>query len=648
MAVRLVVLDGDKKIYHTLSDEITIIGRGSGCTLELADRNLSRQHCQIERIEGGWQVRDLDSQNGTRLNDQIINKATLRPGDMITIGRARLQFEDSDQSADGALARERIVKERDDLLKLLEINREVSGELHHPALLEMILDRVIEVTGAQRGFLILLDGEQMDFAVARNIEKHQIDQKEFRVSRSIIKQVAASGKPEILENALNDTRYGLEQSIIDQELVSVMCVPMLLKDKVLGLIYLGNDLAQRAFTSEQLSLLEAFAAQAAIAIENARLYEEVLVKQKELAGAKEMVDQLNEQLQEKLENQSREMVLIEKDHPKVALKYNYDNLIGRSKKMVAVFKLLDRVIETRITVLIQGESGTGKELVAKAIHYNGELKGKRFVGLNCAALTQTLLESELFGHVRGAFTGAVRDRKGLFEIADGGTIFLDEIGEMSPETQTKFLRVLQEGEFLPVGSTQPRHVTVRVIAASNKNLAEMVAAKRFREDLYYRLNVIPVQLPPLRDRKDDIPILVNHFLDKLTETAPPKRKVDAGCMRALLRYDWPGNVRELENEITRLVALTRGAITAEHLSEHVRAGGLARIKLSDLEGKSLKQIVTASTYAVEKEAILAALKASNFKKVRAARMLDISRPTLDVKIQTYGIDLKNEKNASNS
>jgi len=232
-------------------------------------------------------------------------------------------------------------------------------------------------------------------------------------------------------------------------------------------------------------------------------------------------------------------------------------MIGKSKPMQSLYALLDKIKFADSTVMIQGENGTGKELIAKSIHYNSQRKDKNFVIQNCSAFNDNLLESELFGHVKGSFTGALKDKKGLFEIADKGTFFLDEIGDTSPQMQVKLLRVIQEGTFTPVGSTEMRKVDVRIIAATNKNLREMVEQGTFREDLYYRLNVINIRVPPLRERKEDIPVLVEAFLAKNAETSnKPKKQLMGRAVEKLYDYPWPGNVRELQNEIERLCVLT--------------------------------------------------------------------------------------------
>ena len=317
-------------------------------------------------------------------------------------------------------------------------------------------------------------------------------------------------------------------------------------------------------------------------------------------------------------------------------RFRFDSIVGKSEAMQEVFLLLEKVCNADSTVLIQGESGTGKELVARAIHYNGPRRNKPFVVQNCSAFNDNLLESALFGHTKGAFTGAIRDKKGLFEVADSGTFFLDEVGDMSPTLQVKLLRVLQEGTITPVGGTTSKEVDVRVIAATHKDLASMVEAGEFREDLYYRINVIKLEVPALRERKDDIPLLVDHFLRKHSRDGRT-RQIDRACMNILCDYGWPGNIRELENEIERLLVLGSGEDKLDEslLSPRIResvgsARGLSAIKTTG----GLK----AAVEALEKEMIHQGLIRTHWNKSRLARELGISRSNLIAKCERYGLD----------
>lgn len=319
-------------------------------------------------------------------------------------------------------------------------------------------------------------------------------------------------------------------------------------------------------------------------------------------------------------------------------RFRYDNMIGKSKPMQQLYALLDKIKGADTTVLIQGENGTGKELIAKSIHYNSHRKDKTFVVQNCSAFNDNLLESELFGHIKGSFTGAVKDKKGLFEMADKGTFFLDEIGDTSPQMQVKLLRVLQEGTFMPVGSTEMRKVDVRIIAATNRNLKEMVEAGTFREDLYYRLNVINIRVPPLRERKEDIPYLVDFFLQKMYEQNPSvtKKILTKRALEKLYDYPFPGNVRELQNEIERLVVLSTedNKLMAENLSPKIlEAGEKNKVQGSRLQGK-LKDALEE----LEREMIREGLRRTGWNKSKLAKELGISRAGLIMKVEKYGLD----------
>ncbi len=318
-------------------------------------------------------------------------------------------------------------------------------------------------------------------------------------------------------------------------------------------------------------------------------------------------------------------------------RYKFENIVGKSGPMLEVFRLLEKVCASDSTVLVNGESGTGKELVARAIHYNGPRKDKPFVVQNCSAFNDNLLESALFGHLKGSFTGALRDKKGLFEVADGGTFFLDEVGDMSPALQVKLLRVLQEGTFLPVGGTAPRQVDVRVIAATHKDLGEMVKRGEFREDLYYRINVIRITVPPLRERRDDIPVLIEHFLRKHVRDKGSARQLSREAAAVLEDYGWPGNIRELENEIERLMVLSSEGelVPAELISSRIRDAVQGTRLPSPIK---LTGQLHAAVESLEREMILQGLQRTRFNKSQLARELGISRSNLILKIEKYGLE----------
>jgi two-component system NtrC family response regulator len=318
-------------------------------------------------------------------------------------------------------------------------------------------------------------------------------------------------------------------------------------------------------------------------------------------------------------------------------RFRYGNMVGKSKPILKIYDIIEKVAQSKASVLITGPSGTGKELIAKAIHYGGSRRDRPFVSINCGALTETLLESELFGHERGAFTGAVALKKGRFELADGGTLFLDEVGDMPPPLQVKLLRILQEMEFERVGGTRTIKVDVRVLSASNRDIKDDVAEGIFREDLFYRLNVIQIEVPPLRERVDDIPLLVKHFIEKYV-SGEDKTKIELGpeVWKAFYAYSWPGNVRELENVIERAVVLSSGEmITMEDLPDYLLEKKEEEIDLNKIVPLNLA--LRDALEQLEEKLVIRALRYSDNVQSQAAEMLGISRRMMHYKIKKYGI-----------
>jgi transcriptional regulator with GAF, ATPase, and Fis domain len=517
------------------------------------------------------------------------------------------------------------------LLKLLEINQNINSEHNLDNLLDLIMDSVVELSEAERGFLLLMEEDRMEVKVARNINREEIDSPEFNISHSIAKQVIESGVPINLTNAQEDERFSRFHSVLDLHLRSVLCFPFKLKERVIGAMYVDNRFQRGIFSEKVLSVLSAFGDQAAIAIENARLYEENLKKTQK-------IEALNERLEEKLVVTSAKLAeareRIDHSQREFELRYNYDSIIGRDTGMKKVLKTIDRVLDKNIPVLIQGESGTGKELIARAVHFNSPRRNERFVSENCAAISASLLESELFGYDKGAFTGAEQDKKGLFEVAHRGTLFLDEIGDMSLEMQAKLLRVLQDGQVRRVGGTSTIKVDVRILSATNQELVKLVAENKFREDLFYRISTVSVTLPPLRERRQDIPIFLEHFLSSVCkEQGVQEKEIDKEVLSALVDYDWPGNVRELLNEVTRLVTLGDSHIRLEDISPRLREATTDTIPLlpaSD-EGRPLKRVMAE----IEKSILIRALEKNRWNKTKTARELGLSRVALHKKIAKY-------------
>jgi two-component system NtrC family response regulator len=323
-----------------------------------------------------------------------------------------------------------------------------------------------------------------------------------------------------------------------------------------------------------------------------------------------------------LENENTEL------RGQLADRFSFDGIIGRSSKLDDVFRVVSKVAPTDTTVLLLGESGTGKELLARAIHYTSGRRDRPFVTVNCSAIPENLMESELFGHVKGAFTGAIKDKPGKLELADGGTIFLDEIGDLRPELQGKLLRALQEMEFERVGGTETLSVDVRVLAATNKDLSDAVSKGAFREDLFYRLSVVPITIPPLRDRKDDVPLLVDHFLKKFA--GERKVRISRRALDLLADYDWPGNVRELENVIERAIVLAEGEVIGE--------GDLPDfVTLKEERHTSDNALKAATLDEIEKSAILSALTREGWNQTKAAKRLNIPRHVLIYRMKKLGI-----------
>jgi transcriptional regulator with GAF, ATPase, and Fis domain len=536
-----------------------------------------------------------------------------------------------------------LMTELDNLYRMMEINKHINSEHNLKKLLELIMDSVIEMAGAERGFLILRERETLVIKVARNFDRESIKKPEFKVSHSVAEEVLRTGRPMISADALNDPNLPPAGSVTDLKLRSLLCIPFRIREQVLGCVYIDNRFETDLFSEDDLPLLQGFADQAAIAIENARLFEENLRDQTELKRSRDEIERLNDQLKAKVEKQYAELAKVKQDldsrRADVPLKHDFSSIVGDSRAMKDLFRLLDRVIDTDEPVFVHGESGTGKELVARSIHFNSDrAKSGKFVSENCSAIPDTLLESELFGHEKGAFTGATTSKPGLFELAHKGTLFLDEIGDMSLDMQKKLLRAIQEGEIRRVGGKDVIKVDVRMVSASNKDLADLIKTGQFREDLFYRLNVVKLTLPPLRDRKEDIPLLVDYFLEKVArDSGQPKRRVDEPAFWYLQNYSWPGNVRELDNEIRRAVALSDGIIMVDNLKDEIKSQDLFKPAVRIPAGGQLKDIVREAAEEVERKVIARTLDECGWKKTDAAAKLGISRPTLDAKIEQYGL-----------
>jgi len=480
----------------------------------------------------------------------------------------------------------------DSLEALSSISSAINTLQEIDPLLEKIMDIAIRTLDAERGFILLLnDDSEFRIRIARNISDDAAMDL-TQISNSVVRQALSENKPIISYDVQQDERFHGAESIQLRHIQSVASVPLIIKQRPIGVIYLDSIQHRSGFTESSLPFLMAFAHQAAIAIENAQLYESLR--------------QENRQLRQQIQKESQ-----------------FATIIGTSPAMRKIFDIMNGISNTDTTVLIQGESGTGKELIARALHHNSLRRDKPFLALFCGALPESLLESELFGHKKGAFTGASAEKKGLFEAADGGSFFLDEVAELTSKIQLQLLRVLQEGEIKRIGEIHIRHVDVRIIAATNKNLLQEVKKGSFREDLYYRLNVIPLNLPPLRERGNDVILLAQHFLDKYASRF--KKSIQGFTKDALQKmngYSWPGNVRELENIVERAIVLTK--------EEFIHAVDL-QLPKEDIEfqaGTSLRDF--------ERQLVLKTLADTNNNITETAQILGVSRRWLHYRLKEWG------------
>ena len=481
-------------------------------------------------------------------------------------------------------------------------------------LLRQVVDALVLWTGVERGLLLLrAPGGKLKPRAARNLRRIDLGPEQMALSQSLARRALDLGEPVVAVDAAGDLPE-LHESVHALQLRSVLAVPLIARGEALGVVYLDDRVRRGAFGTRELSWVRLVGTLAAVAILDARsqLLLRRSVRRAERAEAKLSRDLA--QREAELDVAERELA---RSRDARETRFSYESIVGQSEAVRGLLKLVDRVTAADVPVLILGESGSGKELVARAIHENGPRAKLPFVSENCGAIPEGLLESTLFGHVRGAFTGANRPRAGLFDVADHGTFFLDEIAEMSLGMQTKLLRVLQNGEVHPVGADAPRFVDVRVIGATHRDLEALVAAGKFREDLYYRLNVVSLRVPALRERRGDVPLLVRHFMAIYAQ----KRKVtiSKAALDALSAYRWPGNIRQLENEVRRALVLADDVITPDVLSPEVVAREGAEAAPSD--GLNLRGRVDA----LEGELVRTALKRTAGNQTRAAELLGLSR-----------------------
>jgi len=451
---RLLVEQGGTTRYVELGDRPLRVGAGAACEVLVEGEGVSKEHFLVERSPTGWRLRDNGSKLGTRVNGSLVAARRLRSGDRVEVGDVVLTFQDAKSAKAGARAAKRLpVVETparppaEDVRRLKTTLRALAVETDHRKLLALIVDQVISLMQAERGFLILRgESGRYEMVAARTHDRENVRRPGLKISRAVAEETARTGKPLLTTNAQADARLRGSSSVDGMKLRSVLCLPLNARGRFLGFLYLDHRFAEGVFRADDLELVEAFADQAAVALEDQRVLAQLRVKTDELALSKDRVDELNRLLEEKVDRQRRELDEVRtllRDRGDRPLKYAYEGIVGDSAALQSVLRLVDHVTDTSVPVLVLGESGTGKELIARAIHHNGPRSAADFVTENCAAIPATLIESVLFGHVKGAFTGADRDREGLFQLADGGTLFLDEIGELPLEMQVKLLRVLE-------------------------------------------------------------------------------------------------------------------------------------------------------------------------------------------------------------
>ncbi len=508
----------------SLRKRLITIGRIAGNDIVLEDPTVRPTHAHLLQEGDGISVSAVDTDAEIYVNGKATGRAELKAGDSVLIGRFELTLCSGAPTSAPAPSPEQSTQTME---KLVEFAAQLMREESPERLFGQLLEAVVGLTGAEKGFVIVLKDGKRELASAHNVVDEQSDLS--RVSDTIIDQVIEHRRAIIVSDAMADRKFGQSRSVVDLKLSSVMCVPLMFRNDLLGVLYLGNDAITGLFTQEDLSLLQVWAAQASVTVHAA-----LLLNQLKLT---------NRNLREQLRRSSQ------------------GDMIGSCGPMKVSFRLVRKIAPTDLSALVLGETGTGKELVAKEIHRLSTRSKGPFVSINCGAIPENLLESELFGHKKGSFTGAVSDKIGKFESANGGTLFLDEIGEMPMNLQVKLLRVLQERVIERVGDLTPRPVDIRVVAATNKILDEEIAAGRFREDLFYRLNEVEISLPPLRERGDDIHQLAKFFLNKYAEQYNSKAKGFTNeAVRALRNYYWPGNVRQLENRVKKAAIMTDRAL----------------------------------------------------------------------------------------
>jgi Nif-specific regulatory protein len=621
--------------------DVVRIGRGSENDVRVADPRVLAAHARIVRRDDETLLEDLSGSSVVlrRGKDRVApgdgdGRWTLASGDVIELG-------DGDDPVTLTIALDpddaapRVMELRalsalpgggaparggeSTLRAICDVQRAVGAADDLPGVLAAVLDGALALVARATHATAVLrdDGQSKDDSafvpvltrVRGEDGRGEPPRDAVRVARSVFRKVVRE-RAAVLAADAPEGELSTE-SLLGASIRSTIAVPLWKADEIIGVLQVDNRAAPAMFTSADVDAVAVLSANASLAVANARLIQK-------LSHAEEHLERENKFLK------GRERA-----------RRGETQIVGESRAMMELLSQVDKVAGTRVSVLIEGETGCGKELVAGAVHYRSKRKDRLFVAQNCAALPEQLLESELFGHKRGAFTGATEDRKGLFELADGGTLFLDEVTEMPLLLQAKLLRVLQEGELRPVGSTHTQRIDVRIVAATNRHLEDEVSAGRFREDLFYRLKVFPLRVPALRERREDVPLLAGHFLGRYSmEMAKPIAGYSQEAMELMMAFDWPGNVRQLENEVQRVVIQVDagGFVTAEHLSAGLRKmeGTVAN---AGVTRGPLKEMMDQ----VERHFVNEALRAHGNNKTSAAKALGITREGLHKKLKQLGI-----------
>ena len=526
-SLKWMVPQGRPRVFG-IYKRVTSIGQAVANDVAIDSASLEPHHAQVVFDGRDFSVAAVDPGAVLSVNGKKKKKSKIFHNDKLSLGDIDLVFSLYDESSTSrdpnAKPTDSHTSEIEGMMKLGDFNRRLLEIRAVPEQIEALLDAVIEVVHANKGFVILLRDGDPEVAAARNVDRETIPDAVTQLSDSILRRCMDTRQPLIVSDAVNDTMFNSSASVIDLQLSSVMVAPLIAQTQLLGLIYVGNDNVVNLFEQSSLEVLTVFAGQASLILQNAILLNQLTTDRDRIAG--------------ELEAQ------------------RFGDIIGTCASLQEVFRRVEKVAAADISVLITGETGTGKELFARELHRRSNRADGPFIVVNCGAIPENLMESELFGHVRGAFTGAVSTRQGSFQAADGGTLFLDEIGEMPLALQVKLLRALQEREVVKVGDTKPQSVDIRVLAATNRDLETSIKESTFREDLYYRLNVVNLHLPPLRERGDDVVILAKFLLNKYTiEFGAAVKGFTPKALEAMRNYDWPGNVRQLENRIKKAIVL---------------------------------------------------------------------------------------------